>query len=70
MKALKGLMIYIGIVLGSLLGLALVLLCIMYFVPSFRIAGIGFVHDSEDVEEQVIDISKYSGYKDIVFIVK
>ncbi len=59
-------MIYIGIVLGSLLGLALILLCIMYFVPSFRIAGIGFVHDKKNIEEQVIDISKYSGYNDIV----
>ena len=66
MKALKGLMIYIGIVLGSLLGLALILLCIMYFVPSFRIAGIGFVHDKDNIEEQVIDISQYSGYQDIV----
>lgn len=66
MRALKGLMIYIGIVLGSLLGLALILLCIMYFVPSFRIAGIGFVHDKNNIEEQVIDISKYTEYEDLV----
>lgn len=66
MKALKGLMIYVGIVLGSVLGLALILLCIMYFVPTFRIAGIGFVHDKQNIEEEVIDISQYSGYKDIV----
>lgn len=66
MKALKGLMVYIGIVLGSVVGLALILLCVMYFVPSFRIAGIGFVHERETVEEQIIDISNYSGYNDVV----
>lgn len=65
MKALKGLMVYIGIVLGSVVGLALILLCVMYFVPSFRIAGIGFVHEKQLVEEQLVDISGYS-YDDIV----
>ncbi len=66
MKALKGLMIYVGIVLGSILGLALVLLCVMYFVPSFRIAGIGVIHDNQKFEEETINLSEYSGYNDIV----
>ena len=70
MKALKGLLIYIGIVIGGLAGLALILFCAMYFFPSFRIAGLGVIHKTETIEEDVITLSNYSGYNDIAVSVK
>ena len=65
MKALKGLLIYIGIVLASILGIAIILFGIMYFVPSFRIFGVGVVHDGGKEEGTAVDISNYSGFSDI-----
>lgn len=65
MKAIKGLLIYIGIILGSIVGLGLILLCIMYFVPSVRIFGIGVVHYGRVVDEDSISINNYSDYSSI-----
>ncbi|MBE5735933.1 MAG: hypothetical protein E7356_01045 [Clostridiales bacterium] len=58
MKALKGLLIYVGLVLGIALGIGLIMLCIMYFFPSVRIAGYGLVHYSKTVNGQVIAIDE------------
>ena len=58
MKALKGLLIYVGLVLGIALGIGLIMLCIMYFFPSVRIAGYGLVHYSKTVDGQVIAIDE------------
>ena len=65
MKALKGLLIYIGIVLASILGIAIILFGIMYFVPSFRIFGVGVVHDGSKEDGTAVDISNFSGFSDI-----
>ena len=65
MKALKGLLSYIGIVLASILGIAIILFAIMYFVPSFRIYGVGVVHDGKKEEGTAVDISNYSGFTEI-----
>jgi len=65
MKALKGLMIYIGIVLGCLVGLGLILLCLMYFIPSFRIAGYGIVHYQTNTEVETIVLEDYEDYSKI-----
>ena len=65
MKALKGLLIYIGIVLAIIIGLAIILFAVMYFVPSFRIMGVGVIHGSEVDKGSPIVLSEYSGYSDI-----
>jgi len=64
MKALKGLFIYIGIVLAMLLGLCMFLFGIMYFVPSFRILGVGVTHVTTS-ESDVVCLDDYSGVTDI-----
>ena len=66
MRALKGVLVYIGIVLGVAVGLGLILVCIMYFVPSFRIAGIGMIHFNKKGTEEVVSLESYTGYEDIV----
>lgn len=65
MKALKGLLIYIGIVLAILLGIAILLFAGMYFFPTFRIMGIGVIHGSENYNGDVLKLSDYSGYSSI-----
>lgn len=65
MRAIKGLLIYIGIILGSIVGLGLILLCVMYFVPSVRIFGVGVVHYGGVVDEDSIAINDYSSYSSI-----
>lgn len=64
MKALKGLLIYIGIVLAMILGIAILLFAGMYFFPTFRILGVGVVHGNREASEKVV-LSAYSDY-DIV----
>lgn len=63
MKALKGLLIYIGIVLGIIVGIGLILVCIMYFVPSFRIGGVGFIHGNKSVSSTEIVLDEFSDYE-------
>lgn len=65
MKALKGVLIYIGIILGIVLGIGLILLCVMYFVPSVRIFGVGLVHYNKVVDQESIAVSKYSAYSNV-----
>ena len=65
MKALKGLLIYIGIVLGIILGIGLILLCIMYFFPNVRIFGLGVVHYNKQAGADTVVLSEYSEYSDI-----
>lgn len=65
MKALKGLLIYIGIILGIILGLGLILLCIMYFFPSVRIFGIGIVHYSKVLDTESVVLSDYAEYSSV-----
>ena len=59
MRALKGLLIYVGIVLGIILGIGVLLFGVMYFVPSFRIAGVGVVHSSDIVKDSIVDLAEY-----------
>lgn len=59
MRALKGLLIYIGIILGVIVGAGAILICIMYFFPQVRIAGIGMVHYNKTQDEQVIELAQY-----------
>lgn len=65
MKALKGLLIYIGIALAMVLGVCVLLFAGMYFFPTFRIAGIGIVHKSKTVVNEEIDFSNYSNFDNI-----
>lgn len=65
MRALKGVLIYIGIVLGIIVGLGLILLCVMYFVPSVRIFGISLVKYKKTVSADPIVLSDYENYSDI-----
>ena len=65
MKALKGLLIYIGIVLAIIAGLGVIIFAVMYFVPSFRIGGVGVVHARGMDNAEAIDFADYSGYSDI-----
>ncbi|MBQ7352188.1 MAG: hypothetical protein IJW59_04970 [Clostridia bacterium] len=69
MKALKGLLIYIGIILGSILGLAAILVSIMYFVPTFKIAGVGMVHYQKSINNSTISLKQYSDYDEVVLSV-
>lgn len=62
MKALKGLLIYIGIVLAIILGIAILLFAGMYFFPTFRIMGVGVVHGSAKQTGEVLCVDDYSGY--------
>jgi hypothetical protein len=66
MKALKGLLIYIGMILGSALGLGLILLCIMLFVPSFRIAGVGVIRYTKEIKDEIVVLEDYPEYENIV----
>jgi len=66
MKALKGLLIYIGIVLGVILGIGIILFALMYFVPTFKIFGYGIVRQNSTVSETVLDLSELEDYDDIV----
>ena len=59
MKALKGLLVYIGLILGIAAGSVAILVCIMYFFPQVRIAGIGMVHYNKTIDTQVVELSKY-----------
>lgn len=65
MKALKGLLIYIGIVLAILLGIAILLFAGMYFFPSFRIMGIGVIHGSDKQTGKLLDLSDAYTYSSI-----
>lgn len=65
MKALKGLLIYVGIVLAMILGLGVILFAVMYFVPTFRIMGVGVIHERGSRDKTEIVLSNYSGYDDI-----
>lgn len=65
MKALKGVLIYIGIVLAIILGIAIILFAVMYFVPSFRIMGVGVTHIKENFIGDTVLFSDYSGYSSI-----
>lgn len=60
MKALKGVLIYIGIVLAIILGAGIILFAVMYFVPSFRIMGVGVTHVKENYTGDTILFSDYS----------
>ncbi len=65
MRALKGLLIYIGIVLAIILGIGVLIFGIMYFVPSFRIAGVGVIHTTNSDSGKITAMDEYSGYSDI-----
>lgn len=65
MKAIKGLLIYIGIVLAFIVGIGLILLCAMYFIPSFKLFGVGLVHYAKNSPQEVIVLDDYTGYSDI-----
>ena len=60
MKALKGLLIYMGIVLAMIAGIGVILFAIMYFFPSFRIFGLGVIHYNKDIVGETIDVDDYS----------
>ena len=60
MKALKGLMIYVGIVLGIILAIGILLFGIMYFAPNFRIFGVGVTHSNEEVVGDPIKLTDYT----------
>ncbi len=65
MKALKGLLIYVGIVLAMLFGIAIILFVGMYFFPSFRIASIGVIHGSARDSGTIVELSNYGEISDI-----
>ena len=65
MKALKGLLIYIGIVLAIILGIGVLIFGVMYFVPSFRIAGVGVIHTNTIDSGKITALDEYTGYSDI-----
>lgn len=65
MKALKGLLIYVGIVLGLIFALGFFVFAIMYFVPSFRIMNIGVIHTNRHREYQEIVLSEYGDFNKI-----
>ncbi len=65
MKALKGVLIYIGIVLAIILGAGILLFGVMYFVPSFRIMGVGVTHVKENFQGDTIMFSEYSNYDSV-----
>lgn len=58
MRALKGFLIYVGITLLILLGIAVILLCIMMFVPSFRLFGYSLIKFNKDVHSKSIQLSE------------
>lgn len=61
MRALKGVLVYIGIVLAIILVIAMALFGLMYFIPSFRILGVGVTHVSKSIKDEHISISSPSG---------
>lgn len=64
MRALKGLLIYIGIVLAIIFGMGILLFAAMFFIPSFRILGVGVVHGNHSDNASIL-LTDYSGYSQI-----
>ncbi len=60
MRALKGVFIYIGIVLAIILVIAMALFGFMYFIPSFRILGVGVTHVDKNIKGDTIGFSGYN----------
>lgn len=60
MRALKGVFIYIGIVLAIILVIAMALFGFMYFIPSFRILGVGVTHVDKNIQGDTIGFSGYN----------
>ncbi len=65
MKALKGLFIYIGIVLVIIFLICAMLFGLMYFLPQFRIMGVGVIHNNTSTEGDPIVLSEYADYDNI-----
>lgn len=64
MKALKGLMVYIGIVIAIVALLCAGLFGVMYFVPSFKIMGVGVVNTTS-VKSDKIFLKDYADIENI-----
>lgn len=63
MKALKGVLVYIGIVLAIILVIAMALFGLMYFIPSFRILGVGVTHVSKKINDEHVSLASPTGDK-------
>lgn len=61
MKALKGVLVYIGIVLAIILVIAMALFGLMYFIPSFRILGVGVTHVSKNISDEHVSLASPNG---------
>ena len=62
MKALKGLLIYIGIALAILAGIGIVLFAIMFFFPGFKPFGIGLINYNKIIEGDGVSLYDYRDY--------
>ena len=65
MKAIKGLLVYIGIIIAVLFIVCFAIFGFMYFFPTFRLFGIGVIHADEQSNIEKIIMSEYSGYDNI-----
>lgn len=59
MRALKGVLVYIGIVLAIILVIAMALFGLMYFIPSFRLFGVGVTHIDKNIKGDTIGLNNY-----------
>ncbi len=62
MKALKGLFVYIGIVIGILAVVAVFMFSLSYFVPDLRVMGVGVVHFDEQFAVEKINPNDYADF--------
>lgn len=63
MKAIKGLLIYMGIALAIIAGIAVVLFAIMFFFPNFRPFGIGIINKNDEIKGQGVSLFEYKDYE-------
>lgn len=60
MKVVKGIFLYLGIVIAAILSLVVVVALMMFFVPSFRFFGLGLLNENIKSEEKTIVIADYT----------
>ncbi|MBQ9790983.1 MAG: hypothetical protein IJW28_00185, partial [Clostridia bacterium] len=60
MKVVKGIFLYLGIVIAAIISLIVVVALLMFFFPTFRFFGLGILNEYVESEEKTIAISEYT----------
>ena len=69
MKVVKGILMYALIGLGIILALGILLMGIMFLVPSFKVFGYGFVHNTKETTPKVLVFSNFDSSHNMTDVV-